>query len=76
MVILEQLETKLKDMLDSEFIGKEELLATESIIGETIGEINNVFGYNDGEPLDEDGIKFILEVIRLKWMIANAVYNK
>lgn len=76
MVILEQLETKLKDMLDSEFIGKEELLATESIIGETIGEINNVFGYNDGEPLDEDGIKFILEVIRLKWMITNAVYDE
>jgi len=41
-----------------------------------IMEMNDKFGYNDGEPLEADGIEFVIQLMKLKWMLANAVYEE
>ena len=71
----EQLETEIRHHMNTDFIEKEQLLIVESILDEMIGRIDNVFGDNDGEPLDEDGIKFITKLLELKWKLSNAVYE-
>lgn len=69
----EELQKKLDELKLSGFIPDENFLMVDRYANELIKGLNDVFGYNDGEPLEEDGIKFVLEVIKYKWWLTNAV---
>ena len=71
----EQLGNKLNELKSTGFISEEQFLMIDRYTNELIKGLNDVFGYNDGEPLDQDGIKFVVEVLTLKWKLANAVYE-
>ncbi|KKN76219.1 hypothetical protein LCGC14_0372450 [marine sediment metagenome] len=70
-----QLEDALAKMEQSEFL-KDEFSIVDAKVDTFIREVNDFFGYNDGEPLDQDGIKFIITVLELKWKLANAIYEE
>lgn len=69
----EELENKLTEMKKCEFLQSEQFNTLDSKTAFFIKEMNDVFGYNDGEPLDEDGIEFVIQLMKYKWMLANAV---
>ena len=67
--------TKQKDlvaeinrMMKSEFLQKEHLDAIDSEIDKWITFLENLFGDNDGEPLEEDGIKFVTDLLKYRLM--------
>ena len=60
-------------MQTSEFIQKEQLTILNDKTDVFIKKMNDVFGYNDGEPLEEDGIEFVMQLMRYKWMLTNGV---
>ena len=71
----QQLENKLEEMVKSEFIEPNELGLVRVECNNFIEKVNDIFGYNDGEPLDQDGLKFVLEMLELKWKLTNAIYE-
>lgn len=71
----EELENEIHKMMTSEYMEDIELGQLSRKCDEFIEINNGVFGDNDGEPLDEDGIKFVLKLLELKWKLANAVYE-
>lgn len=71
-----ELASKIKQMLESEFLNKEEMTNVNEKVDAFIKDLNDDFGYNDGEPLEEDGIKFVVELITLKWKLVNAVVDE
>ena len=72
----EKLQNKLIEMKESGFMKPDEYSQVYSKIKEFIDSVGDLFGYNDGEPLDEDGIKFVLEVVELKWKLTNGIYDE
>lgn len=72
----EQLENELSKLRKTEFIMISNFSMVDSFIDDFIRKVNDEFGYNDGEPLENDGIKFILKMIELKWKIANAIEDE
>lgn len=72
----EEIEIEIHNMLTSEFINDIELGFVSRKCDEFITESGKIFGDNDGEPLDADGIKFVLKLLELKWKLANAVYEE
>lgn len=73
----EEVEDKIVEMVESEFMKSNELTSLTNKIDIFIKDCNNnLFGYNDGEPLEEDGLQFVLELIKYKWMLANAIYEE
>src|SRR3989304_3860659 len=57
------LDKKINHMLDSEFLQDEELNKLNNAINDWMKTLDDIFGDNDGEPLDEDGIKFVTDLI-------------
>lgn len=72
----ETIESILDKMKGSEFLQEHQFLLLDSKSNEFIKQVNEIFGFNDGEPLDEDGIEFVMQLIRYKWFLANAVYEE
>lgn len=72
----EQLEAKINAMQKSEFLQDYHQFILDKKTDDFIKEMNDEFGYNDGEPLEEDGIEFVIQLMKLKWMQANAVYEE
>lgn len=73
---LRKLETKVRTMTDSEFFKTDELKFIEEKILSFVNKINDYFGDNDGEALDEDGIAFVVELLRLRMLEANGVFEE
>ncbi len=72
-----EIEDKVTEMLQSEFLKSDEIdLLADKIDTFIKDSNNNIFGYNDGEPLDAEGLEFVMELIRYKWMLANAIYEE
>lgn len=63
-------------MQKSEFLQDCHLFPLNKKTDDFINEMNDEFGYNDGEPLEADGIEFVIQLMKLKWMLANAVYEE
>lgn len=72
----EQLEAKINVMQKSEFLQDYHQFILDKKMAVFIKEMNDEFGYNDGEPLEEDGIEFVVQFMKLSWMLANAVYEE
>lgn len=72
----EQLEHKIQEMMSSEFLHNPEIINLEILIDKYVKEINDMFGYNDGEPLEEDGVEFVITLLKLKLYEANAIYEE
>ena len=73
----EEVENKIVEMLQSEFLKSDEIDPLSDKIDAFIKDSNNnIFGYNDGEPLELDGLEFVLQLIKYKWMLANAIYEE
>ncbi len=70
------IENKLTEMKKCEFLQSKQFNTLDSKTAFFIKEINDVFGYNDGEPLDEVGIEFVIQLMKYKWMLSNAVYEE
>lgn len=60
-------------MQTSAFFEKQQLELINIKVDVFIEKMNDEFGYNDGEPLDEDGIEFVIQLMKHKWWLANAV---
>jgi len=72
----EEIENKLTEMEKCEFLKTSEFNSLDIKISFFIKEVNDIFGDNDGEPLEKDGIDFVIELMKYKWMLANAVYEE
>ena len=69
--------SELNEMLSSEFFNKDELAFFEdSLIPETIEDLRSEFGFNDGEPLDEDGILFFVKLLTYRLLEAHGIEVK
>ena len=68
-----EIENALTKMQTSEFLQEKQLDILNKKTDAFINEMNDAFGYNDGEPLEEDGIEFVMQLMRYKWMLANGV---
>lgn len=67
------IEHAITKMQTSEFIQEDQLKILNEKTDAFIKEMNDEFGYNDGEPLEEDGIEFVMQLMRYKWMLTNGV---
>jgi len=70
------LDKKINHMLDSEFLQDEELNKLNNAINDWIKTLDDIFGDNDGEPLDEDGIKFVTDLLKYRLLEHNAVLQE
>jgi len=73
---LSELEDKYLELKSSEFLKSHEFNFLDTKITFFIKEVNDEFGYNDGEPLDEDGIKFITTLLEIKWKLGNNIFEE
>ena len=67
------IEHAITKMQTSEFIQEDQLKILNEKTDAFIKEMNDEFGYNDGEPLEEDGIEFVMQLMRYNWMLTNGV---
>jgi len=70
------LDKKINHMLDSEFLQDEELNKLNNAINDWMKTLDDIFGDNDGEPLDEDGIKFVTDLLKYRLMEHNVVLQE
>lgn len=71
----EEIEQKIQELQDSEYLSSEDADKVMKEVDNFIKLLNDYFGYNDGEPLDEDGINFIIEYLLNKWKLVNNIYE-
>lgn len=67
------IEHAITKMQTSEFLQEDQLKILNEKTDVFIKEMNDAFGYNDGEPLEEDGLEFVMQLMRYKWMLVNGV---
>lgn len=60
------LDAKIKTMLESEYLKPDELKFVNFETTRFIKTLADFFGYNDGEPLDEDAVKYVITLLNLK----------
>jgi len=70
------LDKKINHMLDSEFLKEEEMNKLNNAINDWMKTLDDIFGDNDGEPLDEDGIKFVTDLLKYRLMEHNVVLQE
>jgi len=70
------LDKKINHMLDSEFLQDEEMNKLNNAINDWMKTLDDIFGDNDGEPLDEDGIKFVTDLLKYRLMEHNVVLQE
>lgn len=72
---LVEIKHKVNELFESEFMDSKEMTDLDHILLKFVKELQDFFGYNDGEPLDEDGIKFVIELFRLRMLESHGVYE-
>ncbi len=75
MLTEKQIVDKLTEMQKSMFFDEHEFRLIDSFSTEFIKNINEIFGDNDGEQLDECGIEHVLDFLKHKWMLTNGVVD-
>lgn len=65
-----ELVKKSTEMRHSQFLKSHEMRFLDREVEDFIKKINDFFGYNDGEPLDEDGVKFVTDYLKLNMQIS------
>lgn len=73
---VEQIEKKILELQNGEYLRSEELDFVKKEVDKIIKTFNDFFGYNDGEPLDIDGVEFIITYLKLKWYVTNAIVKE
>ena len=63
-------------MKNSEFLNNTELNDVEILIDKFVKDVNDLFGYNDGEPLVGDGVEFVITLLKLKLFEANVIFEE
>jgi len=71
------LEAEIKHMIETQFFPEDQMaFITTILIPDTIEKIRDEFGYNDGEPLDQDGIDFIVEIFKLNLYLTHTIFEE
>lgn len=71
----DELVKKIAEMRHSEFLRPNEQKFIDKETEKFIKKINEFFGDNDGEPLDETGIKFVMDYLKLQMKLSLGVVD-